>query len=520
MQIMLHSLFAALLAATTASASPPRNAQPQTIPALREWRGGHGQFQLGPSPRIVVGSGALRPEARTFAADLRKLTHRTIGVADEVEPRPGDIRIALGARDAKLGGEGYALRIGRTLGISARKPRGAFWGTRTVLQLLRQSEQVPRGTARDWPRYPYRGLMVDNGRKYFTPGWLEREIKDLSYLKLNRLHLHFSDDQGFRIASRSHPEIVSNPHLTYPQVRHLVAVGQRYHVELVPEIDMPGHMQAALASHPELQLADAAGNRAPDKLDYTKPAARRFARDLVREYMKLFPAREWHMGADEFLSVLVAPTPADYARYPQLGAYAKARYGPSAIPEDGFLGFVNSIDRLVRNHGKGLHVWNDALAGGSAVTLNPDVAVEWWNNPNGPGSGPGPQDFVDAGHAVLNAGWFPTYYVSGGPTASIPPRPDMAWAYEDWDPSRFLGAYYTCREVHEPEFTLAPGEPKNLGAELHVWNDDPAAQTESQIGAAIAPRLRVIAQKTWGSRELASDYAGFQRIAARIGKAP
>ena len=347
-----------------------------------------------------------------------------------------------------------------------------------------------------------------------------REVREASYLKLNRLHLHFSDNQGFRIASRSHPEIVSAQHLTYEQVRHLIAVGRRYHVKLVPEIDMPGHMQAALAAHPELQLADTSGVRAPDKLDYTKPAARRFARDLIREYMNLFPSHEWHMGADEFLGVLVPPTPVDYARYPQLEAYAKARYGPNATPEDGFLGFINSIDTMVRTHGRRLHVWNDALSGGRAVMLRPDVVVEWWNNPAGPGSGPSPQNFIDAGHAVLNAGWFPTYYVSGGTDASVPPRPDMAWAYEDWDPSRFLGLYYLSRDVHEPEFTLAPNEPKNLGSELHVWNDDPNAETQGEIARAIAPRLRVIAQKTWGTPELTNDYPAFERIAARVGGAP
>src|SRR5205814_1631718 len=133
-----------------------------------------------------------------------------------------------------------------------------------------------------------------------------------------------------------------------------------------PEIDMPGHMQAALGNHPELQLADASGQRAPDKLDYTKPEARRFARELIEEYMALFPASEWHMGADEFLSVILPPTPADYARYPQLEAYAKATYGPTANAKDGFLGFVNDVDAIVRAHGKTLRVWNDGLDGGNA----------------------------------------------------------------------------------------------------------------------------------------------------------
>jgi hexosaminidase len=491
---------------------------------LRHWAGGTGTFKLTPTSRIAVPHAdrkRLLGTARTFAADLRSLTGRRVTVAaDGARAHIGDLQLVLRAGDRALGAEGYRLSIGRTLRIAANSPTGAFWGTRTVLQLLRRPGGVPHGFARDWPRYPDRGLMVDNGRKYFTPAWLAREIKRLSYLKLNRLHLHFSDNQGFRIESRSHPEAVSSQYLTRRQARALIALGRRYHVSLVPELDMPGHMQQALTKHPELQLTDVMGQRAADKLDYTKPVARRFARDLIAEYMALFPAREWHMGADEFLSVILPPTPADYARYPQLESYAKARYGPAANAKDGFLGFINEIDALVRAHGKTLRVWNDGLDGGSAVKLRPDVVVEWWNNPAGPGTGPEPQDFVADGHFVLNAGWFPTYYVSGSSETSAPPRPDMGWAYEDWDVHRFMGAYYASHEVREPEFTVSPRERRNRGSELHVWNDVPTAETEAQIAAGIAPRLRVIAQKTWMTPLLVRDYADFERLARRVGEAP
>jgi hexosaminidase len=121
---------------------------------------------------------------------------------------------------------------------------------------------------------------------------------------------------------------------------------------------------------------------------------------------------------------------------------------------------------------------------------------------------------------VLNAGWFPTYYVSGSSGTSAPPRPDMTWAYEDWDVNRFAGAYYASHEVREPEFVLAPGEPLNRGSELHVWNDVPTAETQAQIAAGIAPRLRVIAQKTWMTPLLVPGYVAFERLAGRIGEAP
>jgi len=481
------------------------NQRPFTIPALREWKGRHGSVKLPKQPRIGAPR-QLNGIAHTLAGELHGVVVR----------KGGDIRLALAPTGH--GREAYRLAIGRTVRIAAGSSTGVFWGTRTLLQLVHAGRRkVAHGRASDWPRYPDRGLMIDNGRKYFTPRWIAREIRRLSYLKLNRLHLHLSDNQGFRIESTSHPEAVSDFHLTKKEVRSLVALGKRYRVKLVPELDMPGHMQAALTKHPELQLADASGQRAPDKLDYTKPEARRFVRDLIEEYMALFPAREWHMGADEFLGILFPPTEADYARYPQLEAYAKATYGPSANAKDGFLGFVNEIDALVRSRGKTLHVWNDGLDGGNVVKLRPDIVVEWWNNPAGPGSGPGPADFIAQGHPVLNAGWFPTYYVSGSSETSAPPRPDMGWAYEDWDVNRFLGLYYASHDAHEPEFVLPPGERLNRGSELHVWNDDPTAESEAEIAAGIAPRLRVIAQKTWNSPLLVRDHASFERLARRVG---
>ncbi|MBA3261960.1 MAG: family 20 glycosylhydrolase [Thermoleophilaceae bacterium] len=124
-------------------------------------------------------------------------------------PRPGDIELGLGSRDPALGREGYRLDIGAALRVEARTTAGVFYGSRTVLQLLRQGRAIPAGWGRDRPRYPERGLMIDNGRRYFSPAWIKREIRQLAYLKLNQLHLHFSDNEGFRIESESHPEAVS-----------------------------------------------------------------------------------------------------------------------------------------------------------------------------------------------------------------------------------------------------------------------------------------------------------------------
>jgi hexosaminidase len=519
---LITAVVALAAAAPGAAATEER---PPTIPALREWRPAPGAYVLARGARIVLAArdrGRLRSEARTLSADLRALTRRrprVVTVRRGARLRRGDVYLLLGSRDRRLGAEGYRLALGRAVRVSARARAGVFFGTRTLLQLLRAAGRgrVAAGTANDWPRYPERGLMVDIGRQHFSPRWLAERVRELASLKLNRLHLHFSENEGWRIESSRHPEIVSERRLTKADVRALVALARRHHVTVVPEINMPGHMRRALARRPQLQLPDATGRRAPDKLDITSDAARAFARDLIEEYLPLFPARDWHMGGDEYLAVALPWAPFHLV-YPRLTEHARARYGPRACGQDAFLGFVNWVDDLVRAHGKRLRVWGDHLGGGCAVRTHRDIAVEWWTNHAG---GPSPRALLDSGHRILNAGWFPTYYVSARPSPVnllLPPKADMRAAYESWEVNRFHGPLtYAGGRLSLPFVeTVPPGEPRNLGSELHVWNDTPQGETEEQIAAGIAPRLRVIAQKTWGSPVLTRSYSEFETLAWRV----
>jgi hexosaminidase len=136
------------------------------------------------------------------------------------------------------------------------------------------------------------------------------------------------------------------------------------------------------------------------------------------------------------------------------------------------------------------------------------VAVEWWENMHSPS----PQELIAQGHPVLNVGWWPLYYVTGGPLAGL--RSTEQDFYEQWSPEHFEGPY-TARWLGGPPqfYELDPNEPGQLGATLAVWNDDPNAMTEQQIAAGIAPRLAILAQKTWGTTPRHADYAGFARDA-------
>ena len=245
-------------ASSAGSAGSAGSPQPRTIPALRSWTPAGSGFQYSAGSRIVAESASLNQTAGTLADDLASLTGQRPKIASG-PARSGDIALALGATDARLGAEGYALTVGPTLRIAARTDAGAFYGTRSVLQMLHQSRTIRGGHAVDWPETAQRGLMVDVGRKFYTVAWLRDHIRDLAYQKLNYLHLHLSDNLGFRLESSTHPEIVSRDHYTKKDIRELVALGQRYHVTIVPEIDMPGHMDTILAAHPDLRLRSAAG---------------------------------------------------------------------------------------------------------------------------------------------------------------------------------------------------------------------------------------------------------------------
>ncbi|MGW6706808.1 family 20 glycosylhydrolase [Streptomyces sp. NPDC054956] len=463
---------------------------PQTVPALRQWTAGTGAYGFTSSSRIVVDpayTAQLSDEAATFAEDLGALAGRTVAVVTG-SASPGDISLSLG--DSSLPAEGYRMTVGPSVSLQASTDAGTFNGTRTVLQLLHQSASVPAGTAVDWPTKSERGLMIDQGRKFFTVDWVKQHIKELAYLKLNYFHFHLSDTFGFRLESSTHPEIVSADHYSKQDIADLVALGQKYHVMIVPEIDTPGHMNQILAAHPELKLKSSTGAVSQDFIDLSMPASYTLIQDLINEYLPLFPAPYWHIGADEYVT--------DYSKYPQLLSYARAHYGANATAKDTYYGFVNWSDALVRAGGKTTRMWNDGIkAGDGTVTPNAGILVEYWYS-----YGLTPQQLVAAGHTVANESWTPTYYVLGGA------KPDTKWMYETWTPDRFEGG----ATLTDPS--------KNPGSLIHVWCDNPNAETETQIAAGIQNPLRGLAQQTWGSPKLVAAYADFTPIVAAVGHNP
>jgi len=486
---------------------------PFTFPALPSWTPGVGSFQISTSPAVVVRADALSVFDSVpidLANDLSSVLGLTVrSLTNSGNIGTGNIGVVLVPADPSLGSEGYALEVGDALIIRASSRAGAVHGAQTVIQLLAQGSQIPRGCARDWPQYPERGLLVDVARKpTYDAAWLRDRVRELALLKLNRLHLHFTDDAGWRIEC-SIPGVQSDVCMTKAEVRDLIVYATRYGVTIVPEIDMPGHFTAALRNYPQHQLANLIGQRNAACLDYTSSAARAFAVALVEEYLALFPGPVFHLGGDEYM------LQAEIALYPSLSTYAISRYGLGATVKDGYLGFFNDLNAVVRAHGRSSRVWNDYLGGGNKVALDPNITVEWWTDvdPISDVVGvPLPQQLLDAGHAIVNCGWYPTYLNATTPPAA----PDIAFTYERWAVTRFHGALYLNADIGTPWYDVAPAQPGLLGTKLSVWGDGNATSTAAADAVAMAPWLRVIAQQSWGSPHLATTYAAFTASSAPI----
>jgi hexosaminidase len=193
------------------------------------------------------------------------------------------------------------LNVGDAAEVRGTTEAGVFYGTQTLLQILKAvsgHRAVPRGAARDWPQQAERGLLLDAGRHYYSPDFIVQQIHEMAYLKLNTLHLHLTDNDAFGLVSESFPYLATPGAYTRADLARFEAVARRYHVTIIPEIEMPAHSAAILLTRPDLGFdCPQMGNAT---LDVTKPAVRQFATALIDEFAPLFPGPEFMIGTDEY----------------------------------------------------------------------------------------------------------------------------------------------------------------------------------------------------------------------------
>ncbi|KUL22610.1 family 20 glycosylhydrolase [Streptomyces regalis] len=456
---------------------------PVTVPALTDWTPASGSYTYADSARLVADSASERRVADTLSDDLRDAGHGTPAVVRD-GARPGDIVIDLQPARTSLGAEGYELRAGKRLSVTAATETGAFYGTRTLLQLLAQSDRVPAGRTVDVPRYKERGVGVCACYIHVSMPWLENLVREMAYHKLNQLLLEL------KVKSDAHPEANTWGYYTKDEIRGLVALGKRYHVEIIPEINSPGHMDPWIENRPDLQLTDSDGNKQPSRLDITRPEAFAYYTSLIDEYAQVFTATSWHMGADEYM------LGSDFAKYPQILKYAQDRFGPDATPQDAFIDFVNRVHAYADAKGKKLRIWNDGLTGANTVPVAVGTTVEHWLN-----VAVKPSQLIARGYPLMNAA-YALYLVRGGFHSDTEGLYDQSW-----DPRSFEGEKLAALDGI-------------TGAKISLWPDNGRGETENEVAVGLWPALRHLAQATWGDPHPDATYGEFTARGTAVGHAP
>lgn len=311
------------------------NAAPVVLPELREWVGGSGSFAASTAKRVVYGGASLKAMAEDFANDYQALTGVRLQVATGTSAQAGDIFFTLGADKAKgLKDEGYLLDVtADRMTVTAEAVAGANWGGKTILQGMKSgSGSFPLGTARDYPLYKVRGIILDVGRKTFTLDWLKQMTKQMSFYKMNDFQIHLNDNliplehyknedvfqaySAFRLESdvkKGGNNGKNKADLTAKDVwyskkdfKAYIEESKALGVNIIPEIDTPAHSLALTKVRPDLRHGTS--GRQNDHLDIAKQYDEcfKFVRGIFDEYVKggdaaVFAGADTiHVGADEY----------------------------------------------------------------------------------------------------------------------------------------------------------------------------------------------------------------------------
>lgn len=311
------------------------------------------------------------------------------------------LTLAQSAHDAALGSEGYRLNVTAAgISIAANGGAGTFYGLQTLDQLLppARGERSMRGVEIvDWPAHAWRGMHLDVSRHFFGIDVVKRYIDVMARYKLNVFHWHLTDDQGWRIAIARYPRLTSVGgcragtemegdateidgvrycgYYTQAQIREVVAYAKARYVTIVPEIEMPGHSQAAIAAYPRLGCGTSAVAvretwGVSDVVYCPSEYTFGFLENVLSEVMRLFPGRYVHIGGDE------VPTVA-WQRSPAVRSLMHKLHIATYAGVQGY--FDRRIERFVEAHGRRIIGWDDILAGG----VSRNAAIMSWHGDEG-----------------------------------------------------------------------------------------------------------------------------------------
>ncbi len=487
--------FATLVGALLSGAAAAAPSAGAVLPIPAQVLPGDGAYHVGAMLDVRVP--ARDAGAAAAARYLAELLARLGGPACDVRAgRPATGAIAF-ERHTGLATEGYALEVRQDgVTIAASSDAGLFYGAVTLSQLLPppgSPAELPAQRIRDQPVYAWRGLMLDSARHFQSPAFVKSMIDWMAWHKLNVLHWHLTDDQGWRLEIRKYPRLTSvgawrlpavvgppmpryGGYYSQREVRDIVAFAATRHVTIVPEIDMPGHAQAAIAAYPALGSTDGPPPAVSARwgvhsyLFNPDAATLGFLEDVLAEVVELFPGRYVHVGGDEAVKDQWRASARVRARAHELG-----RDDPEALQAY----FTERMGRFLAARGRRLVGWDEVLRPGLAR----DAVVMSWHGTSGAHAA------AVAGHDAVLAPW-PTLYLDNRQSAlpSEPPGRTRVISLED------VYAF----EPRDPTLDDA-GRHHVLGVQANLWTEH--IRTEPRLEWMALPRAAAVAELGWSPPE-------------------
>lgn len=485
---------------------------------------GSGTLTL-PSSFTISHSGLseeMTAEVNRLAEELRHVTGYNITVAENDDAAL--IRFQKAPSKQKEGG--YNMSVNDNgVRILTTETLGTYYACQTLKKIMPacvmagvkdarvKTFDVPYVSIVDEPRFAYRGFMLDVARHFFTVDEVKRMLDVMAYYKLNRFHWHLSDDQGWRVEIKKYPRLTQigsvapncrftdmadcsqywtnkpyGPYFyTQDEIRDVVSYARERHIEIIPEIDMPGHFCAALASYPEFSCSPLAGHAVMtdggifnDVMNVANPKAVEFTKDILAELIELFPYDYIHIGGDECPTTLWENNAECQALYKKLGLTSYRQLQSR---------FIEQLGEFVKAKGKKLAVWNEAIsAGGADVNLikKTGATVFCWT---------GPEAAVKAAKKL----GLPRVYTPWGPYYI-----NRRQGNSPLDPP---GAGDGSDNVKKTYNTTPPAE-TDLGVQGTFWTEH--VSDAAYMEWLALPRLLAIAEAGW-TQQSRKNFADFQK---------
>lgn len=461
------------------------------------------------SRKLVYDNQDSRRSLELFAQDLEELVGiRPSVAAGTSEDAKGNVYFTLGLQDGRK--EAYSINVSSDgILVRAVAPEGIYRATRTLLKSVgtekTSSVEFPSAEVSDWPRFGYRGLMLDVSRHFSDVEMVKRTIDMLALHQLNIFHWHLTDDQGWRIEIKSHPELTEvgawrddtvvgrylggtdyptdgkrhGGFYTQEQIREIVAYAKERYIEIIPEIDLPGHTSAVLAAYPQLGCEDKeykVANRwgvIRDVLCAGNPASLDLFKDIMDEVCDLFPGKYIHLGGDECVKDRWKACPKCQKKIRELGLKDGSRYSKEDYLQSWFMGEVASF---VQSKGKRVIGWDEILEG---VPMDDSVIMSWRGTEGGITA-------ARMGHDVVMTPTSDMYFDQSQTLASqleeIP-----------------VGGFINVMKVYSYEplpASLTPEQQKHiLGCQANVWCEYMPEERIRQY--QMLPRLAALSEVQW-----------------------